>query len=69
MKPNDPIVEELHRIREAHSAHFNHDLRAIAEDLRRLEQEWPAPKIDPPPKPPGRRNNPATTLPDTGLVG
>ena len=47
----DPIVEELHRIREAHAARFNHDLQAIVGDLRRLEQDWPAPKIDPAPKP------------------
>lgn len=44
----DPIVEELHRWREAHAARFQQDLRAIAEDLRQLEQDWPAPKIDPP---------------------
>ena len=51
----DPIVEELHRIREEHAASFNYDLWAIAEDLRRIEREWPAPKIDPPPKPPVAR--------------
>ncbi|SMF96572.1 hypothetical protein SAMN02949497_3974 [Methylomagnum ishizawai] len=49
---NDPIVEELHRVREDHAARFNGDLRAIAEDLRRVEETWPAPIIDPPPKPP-----------------
>lgn len=49
---NDPIVEELHRIREAHAARFGHDLRAIAEDLKKLEQAWPEPKINPAPRPP-----------------
>jgi len=48
----DPIVEELHRIREAHAARFNDDLWKIAEDLRQIEKNWPAPKISPPPKPP-----------------
>ena len=33
----DPIVEELHRWREAHAARFQQDLHAIVEDLRQLE--------------------------------
>ena len=45
----DPIVEELHRWREAHAARFQQNLQAIVEDLRQLERDWPAPKIDPPP--------------------
>lgn len=48
----DPIVEELHRIREAHAARFDNDLRKIAEDLREIEKNWPERKISPPPKPP-----------------
>ena len=35
----DPIVEELHRIREEHAAKFNYDPEAIAQDWRRIEQE------------------------------
>jgi predicted component of type VI protein secretion system len=50
----DPIVEELHHLREAHAARFHHDLRAMVGDLQTLERDWPAPKIDPPPKPPAR---------------
>ena len=34
----DPIVEEIHKIREAHAKHFNYDLSAIVEDLRKEEQ-------------------------------
>jgi hypothetical protein len=34
----DPIVEELHRIREEHAAKFNNDLRAIAADLNAQER-------------------------------
>ena len=30
----DPIVDEIHRIREAHAAKFNFDLRAIFLDLQ-----------------------------------
>lgn len=45
----DPIVEELHNWRTAHAAQFHQDLRAMVDDLRQLERDWPAPKIDPPP--------------------
>ena len=31
---NDPIVEEVRRVREAYAAKFNFDLRALAKDLR-----------------------------------
>jgi hypothetical protein len=37
---NDPIVDELHQIREARAAHCNNDLRAMADSLKILEQEW-----------------------------
>jgi hypothetical protein len=51
----DPIVEELHCVREAHAARFNDDLQAIAADLLRTEQTWPGPKIEP--RPPDIRPN------------
>lgn len=31
---NDPIIEELHRIREEYAASFNYDLNAIVADLK-----------------------------------
>nr|VFK03914.1 MAG: hypothetical protein BECKH772B_GA0070898_103893 [Candidatus Kentron sp. H]VFK04119.1 MAG: hypothetical protein BECKH772A_GA0070896_103833 [Candidatus Kentron sp. H]VFK06978.1 MAG: hypothetical protein BECKH772C_GA0070978_103873 [Candidatus Kentron sp. H] len=34
----DPIVEEIHKIREEHAARFNYDLEAIYQDLKRLER-------------------------------
>ena len=39
----DPIVEEVRRIRDEHAAMFNYDLEAIVADLRRSEAErdWP----------------------------
>ena len=58
----DPIVEELHRWREAHAARFQQNLQAIVEDLRQLELDWPAPKIDPPPI---RREQQGEALPKT----
>ena len=36
---DDPIVNEIRRIRRAYAERFNHDLHAICEDLRRQERE------------------------------
>jgi hypothetical protein len=33
----DPIVEEIHKIREAHARKFNYDLDAIFADLQRKQ--------------------------------
>jgi len=35
---DDPIVEELHRVRSEIAAEFNYDLRAIVADLRRSQR-------------------------------
>ena len=35
---DDPIVEELHRIREARAARFNYDMKAMFEDLKAQER-------------------------------
>jgi hypothetical protein len=35
----DPIVEEVHRIREKHSKRFNYDLDAIVKDLQQREAQ------------------------------
>ena len=36
---NDPIVAEIREIRERRSARFDHDIRAIAEDAKKREQD------------------------------
>jgi hypothetical protein len=36
---NDPIVEEVRKVREAHAAKFGYDLRAIYEDLKIQEKK------------------------------
>ncbi|MGL5098051.1 MAG: hypothetical protein ACRDD1_20895 [Planctomycetia bacterium] len=36
---NDPIVDEVRRIREEHAAEFDYDLRAIFEDVKRRQEE------------------------------
>jgi len=36
---NDPIVEEVRRLREAYAAQFDFDLDALVEDLKAQEAE------------------------------
>jgi hypothetical protein len=36
---NDPIVDEVRRIRDAHAAHFNYDLDAIFQDIKAREKQ------------------------------
>ncbi len=38
MKP-DPIIQELHKIREKHAEEFQNDLSAICVDLKKIEKE------------------------------
>ena len=35
---NDPIVEEVRKVREAHARKFNYDLQAIAADLKKQQK-------------------------------
>ncbi len=37
--PEDEIVEEIRRRREAHAASFDYDLKRISADLRREEEQ------------------------------
>jgi hypothetical protein len=36
---NDPIVDEVRRVRDAHAARFNYDLDAIFADIKKREKE------------------------------
>lgn len=47
----DPIIEEIHRIRETYAEKFDYDLNAIFEDLRRLEHESGRRVVSFPPRP------------------
>ncbi|MEX0715963.1 MAG: hypothetical protein WD066_05220 [Planctomycetaceae bacterium] len=47
---HDPIVEEVRRWREAYSARFHHDLKAICEDIRKREKEGGRKLVSRPPK-------------------
>jgi hypothetical protein len=37
---NDPIIEEIRRVRHAHAVRFNYDLNAIARDLQKGEKRF-----------------------------
>ncbi len=36
---NDPIVDEVRRVRDAHAAKFNYDLDAIFQDIKEQEKK------------------------------
>jgi hypothetical protein len=36
---NDPIVDEVRRVRDAHAARFNYDLDAIFKDIKEQEKK------------------------------
>ncbi len=36
---NDPIVDEVRKVRDAHAASFNYDLQAIFLDIKKREKE------------------------------
>lgn len=59
----DPIVEDIRRIREEHAAEFNYDLDAIFADLKRLEAEGGRPRVSFGPRRAGKPILPAAKLP------
>ena len=48
---SDPIIEEVRRIRREYVQRFGDDLRAVAADLRKHEQQHPERLVTFPPKP------------------
>ena len=46
MKWKDEIVEEVRAVREAYAAQFDYNLQRIFEDLKKKEEEDPAPRAD-----------------------
>jgi len=45
----DPIVEEIRKIRDEHAARFNYDIDAIFDDLKKREREggWTVVSLEP----------------------
>ena len=56
---NDPIVDEVRRVRDAHAARFNYDLDAIFRDIKAQEKKSGRKFVSFPP----RRAEPDQTLP------
>ena len=48
----DPIIEEIRKIREAHAASFDYDVKRITRDFQEQEKESSRKIVLPPPKPP-----------------
>ena len=48
----DPIVQEIRDIREAHAAEFDYDLNAIYEDIKKREQKSDRSYVNFPPRKP-----------------
>lgn len=46
----DPIIEEIRQIREAHAAKFNYDLWAIYKDIKESEKKSTRTYVSYPPK-------------------
>jgi hypothetical protein len=53
----DPIVEEVRRVRQEYAKQFNYDLRAMAADLRKQEQQHSERLVSFPPKSPRKRRS------------
>ena len=52
---DDPIIEEVRRIRQEYAKQFDYDVCAIAADLRKREQQHPERLVSFPAKPARRR--------------
>ncbi len=47
---DDPIVDEIRRVRRAHASQFDNDIFAIVADIRRLERESGRQHVNFPPR-------------------
>jgi hypothetical protein len=54
---DDPIVEEVRRIRDAYTQECGNDLRKMVEDLNAWERDHPERVVTYPPKAPERRQS------------
>ena len=61
---NDPIVDEVRRVRDAHAAMFNYDLDAIFQDIKEQERTSGLKFVSYPP----RRTEPTQALQPTGAA-
>jgi len=54
---HDPIVEELHKIREEYARKFNFDISAICKDIQEKQVESGREVVSFPPRKPESKNN------------
>ncbi len=47
---NDPIIDEIRKVREAHASRFNYDLDAIFRDIKEREKQGPHKFVSFPPR-------------------
>ena len=59
---NDPIVDEVRRVRDAHAAMFNYDLDAIFQDIKEQEKKSGLKFVTYPP----RRTEPNSSMASEG---
>ncbi len=52
---NDPIVDEVRRIRQEYAAKFDYNVRAMAQDLQKRRKEYADRLVTFPPKPVRRK--------------
>ena len=62
---NDPIVDEIRRVRDAHAAMFNYDLDAIFQDIKEQEKKSGLTFVSYPP----RRTEPRVAASVDGISG
>ena len=48
----DPIIEEIRKVREAHAASFDYDVKRIVLDFQEQEKQSNRKIVSPPPRPP-----------------
>lgn len=53
---NDPIMDEVRRVRREYEAECHYNVRSMAEDLRRRRQQYADRLVSYPPKPVQRKN-------------
>ena len=68
---NDPIVDEVRRVRDAHAAMFNYDLDAIFQDIKEQEKKSGLKFVSYPPRrtEPNQAQQPAGTPLPVSPVG
>ncbi|MBC6428182.1 MAG: hypothetical protein GDA55_02990 [Cellvibrionales bacterium] len=52
----DPVVEEIHRYRQAHARKYGNDLRRIVASFKKMEKQYSAVTLEPKPRSMGAKS-------------